>query len=284
MPGVVHDPSRRYSKELRKAVAHVAFDSYYFDEQLLRADDVFLASYPRSGNHFLRFFIASAQWVRRTGTLPSDYSVMLCIPDLHNTDLRTVPARERVIKTHFPFDPRYQKIIHLIRDPRDVLASYYHYTRKVPHLLYDRHDHALDLPGFSRILLRGGVWPGSLMFHTDSFSRHKDDTCYLLVRYEDLLQSPEREFRRVLHFLKIDLEPETIGQLISHVSFDNMSRLYSPVSAAAGRLASDRELMLRRGQPGGYREEFDAQGLEWIARQLNGYLVRYGYDTDHGPK
>ena len=50
------------------------------------------------------------------------------IPDIYkNTekDLKVI-KRPRVLKSHEYYDPRQKKLIYLVRDPRDVVISYYH--------------------------------------------------------------------------------------------------------------------------------------------------------------
>ena len=36
----------------------------------------------------------------------------------------------RLIKSHEYFDPRYKQVIYIVRDPRDIVISYYHFLLK----------------------------------------------------------------------------------------------------------------------------------------------------------
>lgn len=72
--------------------------------------------------------------------------------------------------------------IHIIRDPRAVLASY----RKVPHLPDDALEVAAD-------------WRRSVSAIRSFGARNR--TRYLEVAYEDLVVEPERELRRICSFL-----------------------------------------------------------------------------------
>ena len=92
-------------------------------------DDVFLVSYPRSGSTWLRFLIGNLAY-------PADpvnfLNVDSRIPDIYllpDRVLRRYP-RPRILKSHEPFDPRYSKIIYIVRDPRDLVVSLYHYDLK----------------------------------------------------------------------------------------------------------------------------------------------------------
>jgi hypothetical protein len=55
------------------------------------------------------------------------------VPDIAvfpRADFRRL-KRPRVIKSHDCFDPRYRRVIYIVRDPRDVAVSLYHYAKKV---------------------------------------------------------------------------------------------------------------------------------------------------------
>ena len=61
------------------------------------------------------------------------------IPDIHAVPrklLRNVP-RPRVIKSHEYFDLRYKRLIYIVRDPRDVAVSYFHFHRKFERIPQD---------------------------------------------------------------------------------------------------------------------------------------------------
>jgi hypothetical protein len=51
------------------------------------------------------------------------------IPDPEWQSRRTLKEcpRPRVIKSHHPFDPRYKKVIFIVRVPRDIVLSQHHF-------------------------------------------------------------------------------------------------------------------------------------------------------------
>ena len=92
-------------------------------------DDTFLVSFPRSGNTWTRFLVCNlinpddpVNFAQLESRIPEIY-------DVTDRDLRAFP-RPRIIKSHECFDPRYKKIVYIVRDPRDVLISYYEFQLK----------------------------------------------------------------------------------------------------------------------------------------------------------
>src|SRR5271169_1782765 len=92
-------------------------------------DDTFLVSYPKSGNTWVRMLIANFL----SPDKPADFRDMnRLVPDPGAQTKRHFAKmpRPRVIKSHSVFDPRFPRVIYIVRDPRDVVISEYHYQRK----------------------------------------------------------------------------------------------------------------------------------------------------------
>src|SRR5262250_161756 len=95
----------------------------------VRPDDVFLVSYPRSGNTWTRFLVANLLHPHEPATFAN---IERMVPDIYvnsQVALLRVP-HPRVLKSHEPFDPRYKKVVYIVRDPRDVAVSMYHWEIK----------------------------------------------------------------------------------------------------------------------------------------------------------
>src|SRR5215470_5689419 len=92
-------------------------------------DDVFLVSYPRSGNTWTRFLLGNLIYQHEPVTFSN---VESRIPEIYfNPDraMRRLP-RPRILKSHECFQPQYRRVIYIVRDPRDVAVSYYHHNVK----------------------------------------------------------------------------------------------------------------------------------------------------------
>src|SRR5579864_58607 len=145
-------------------------------------DDLFIVSYPRSGNTWLRFLLGNL-----LSPVPSiDFANLEShVPDIYvnrDSDLRRL-TRPRILKSHEYFDPRYPRIILIVRDPHSVLCSYYRYLIKSG-LKPDGYSGA----GFVEEFLAGSLDRfGSWQEHTGSWlGARSDDDRMFLTRYEDL--------------------------------------------------------------------------------------------------
>src|SRR5258707_11864652 len=89
--------------------------------------DVFVVSYPRSGNTWTRFLIGN---LINPDVHLTFSNVESRIPEIYfNPDrkMRALP-RPRVLKSHESFQPHYPRVIYIVRDPRDVAGLYYNHA------------------------------------------------------------------------------------------------------------------------------------------------------------
>jgi Sulfotransferase domain len=215
----------------------------------IRADDIFVVSFFKSGNTWIRFLLGN---LLNPGTSVTFESVERTSPDIYqfqHRDYAKLPS-PRVIKSHECFDPRYRRIIYIVRDPRDVAVSLYHFLRKIRSI-----DDTFPLATYaSEWFLRGkgsgrtwrehvGSWllnprifpqvSGLIEVPAVSENRVKLadlGACehgreFLLLRYEDLLSDPCGNLARIATFLHLNVSGEQIADAVKHSSAREMSRL-----------------------------------------------------------
>jgi hypothetical protein len=183
-------------------------------------DDTFIVSYPRSGNTWTRFLVANLAYPDQPVTFAN---IERLIPDCEAMSSRFVKQvpRPRIIKSHEYFDPRYKKLIYIVRDPRDVALSYYDFARKYRHIKDD-----YPLPRFVSDFVCGrlssadwGTWAENVgsWVHT-----RNGRPGFLLLRYEDMLNNIEREVAKVADFLGIQTSLERLAGAVQRSSADRM--------------------------------------------------------------
>jgi hypothetical protein len=191
-------------------------------------DDVFLVSYPRSGNTWVRFLLGNLIWREDPVTFSNIESR---IPEIYfNRDrfLRQIP-RPRVMKSHECFQPHYPRVIYIVRDPRDVAVSSYHHNVKARNIPDD-----YPMESFVPRFIAGefdpkfGSWRDNALSWTEL---RKDDPRFLLVRYEHLKASPDLVLINVVAFLErssfrnIDSSPSALQRAIDLSSPERMRAL-----------------------------------------------------------
>lgn len=178
-------------------------------------DDTFVVSYPRSGNTWTRFLIASL-----IGQ-PTLENISGMIPEIYlysNRQLMRFP-RPRILKSHEPFDPRYKKVLYIVRDPRDVAVSLYHYSRKRRNI-----PDGYPMDEFVLGYLRGDFFDfcGTWQQHVASWLYTQPNQQMLWLRYEDMLDKPGEAVRRIAGFMGIAVSAEKIASIIDACSYEHM--------------------------------------------------------------
>ncbi len=182
-------------------------------------DDILLAAFPKSGNTWMRFLIANLAFPDREVGFGTLHQLILEPAGTLKRDFDRAP-RPRFIWTHRCFDPRYRRVIYVVRDPRDVALSQYHYLRKLRRI-----DDAFPMEDFIERFLTGELkrFPGSWGENVGSWlatrARHPG---FLLLRYEDLLSNTASELARVAGFAGLPANAERIAQAVERSSAEKM--------------------------------------------------------------
>lgn len=185
-------------------------------------DDTFLVSYPRSGNTWTRFLVSNLINPDDPVTFSTLESRIPEIYDVPDRVLRRLP-RPRIIKSHESFDPRYRKIIYIVRDPRDVAVSYYEFQLK-RRVISDDCGIAEFVPRFmdSEFEPTTGSWGDHVL---SWLATREGRPNFLLLRYEDMQQHTVEQASRIAEFLGIDSTPSRVARAVELSSADRMRKL-----------------------------------------------------------
>ena len=185
-----------------------------------------IASYPKSGNTWLRFMIYASVF----GPPENSIDVTRKIPDIHRRLPVDPPSDGRMFaKTHFQLTDKHPKLaqttraIHIIRNPRDVLLSALSYrkmaaegTTQIPERVYaeqfiaNRGDPDWKAQGHGDWASNARSW------------RTTDRFPVLQLGYELFKAEPDTELRRLLAFLEIDHDDALIARVLRATNFDAM--------------------------------------------------------------
>lgn len=242
------------------------------------ADDVYLTSYPRSGNTWTRFLIANLLYDDK----PTNFSnIEERIPEIYlfsNRQLLQRP-RPRVLKSHEYFDPRYPKVIYIVRDPRDVAVSVFHYSikrRDIP----EQYPIEEFVPRFisGEFFVDFASWGD----HVSSwiYTRGLAKKHFLLLRYEDMQADPCRELAKVVSFLQLELPPERLARAAELSSADRMRKL-EELEGRDWQLTKDTrsdKKFVRKAEAGSWRNELPQKCIQEIETGWRSLMQTLGYD------
>lgn len=240
--------------------------AYYYAVGLagLRRSDVILASFPKSGNTWVRFFFCNLAGVLAGESDPVHFKELdQIMPELGRTNLLLpwrIDSIPRVVKTHKPRWPVFGgcRAILLTRDPRDVMTSFYHFEsgKKRPRTEgtfseFLRHPR-LGLPGWFE--------------HTASWERAEKHR----ITYEALKEDDVAVFTALLAYLDLEVPEEVVREAAARSSFKTVrgleeKRRHKPEKYKEGYRFT------RSGKRGGWKELFNEEDLRYYA----GLKARY---------
>lgn len=178
-------------------------------------------------------------------------------------------------KTHFTHNEIFShtekkvfKIIHVIRDPRDVAISGSHYFdfTNFPQKLVKKLGLNIDTPSILSVsqktkkkkmihaILHGdqkvNQWLSlSWKDHLETYI----DTDVLTIRYEDMLTAPQENCIKITSYLDIDVDISYIDDCIKKQSFEKKKKAIIPTEDPHFKK------LLRKGSQGYWKEEFTEQ-------------------------
>jgi hypothetical protein len=235
-------------------------------------DDLYIVSFPKSGITWLNFLMANVH-LKMSGSNQqvTFFNIDDFVPDIEQLrclkeNILTFPGH-RVIKSHAEFNPLYQKIIYLLRDPRDVMVSYYYFLNKL------------------------GLWQGGLsqlirspIYGIEAWCRHVQgwvektpaSSRIEFLRYEDMKSDPLKVLTRIYTLLGHQIPLEIMDQSIALSSFENMKKLEADYNFGGDFRFPGLEFV-RKGEPGSYREEISDADLALINEKASRWLTVFGY-------
>ena len=239
-------------------------------------DDTFLVSYPKSGNTWVRFLLANLIHPNETVGFANINRLMPAPGISSRRFLRNLP-RPRILKSHETFDVRFRKVIYLVRDPRDVAVSEYHFDLKKRYI-----DPDLSLEQFVKRFIAGETSSyGSWWEHTASWiGARQGNPAFLLVRYEDLLADSVGETAKIAEFLGIQAGPERLQAAVERSSVDRMRKLEKQQGDDwTGTRNTRKEIpFVRAAKSGGWKETLPHTSAEEIESAWFPLLNFLGYE------
>lgn len=158
-----------------------------------------------------------------------------------------------------------KKTVFLIRDPRDVVVSYYyHYSKRKNFYSGTLHSFLRSTWGIKSIIKYNNN-----IYHY--FQYNHDNT--IIVRYEDLRKNTFFVMESILKQLNIPVDEKLLRESIEFCEFSKMQKYEKENKFADKRLKAvdpkDTETFkVRKGKVGGYKQEMDSQDIEFVNKLI----------------
>ncbi|XP_037679358.1 bile salt sulfotransferase-like [Choloepus didactylus] len=195
------------------------------DEFLVRDDDVIILTYPRSGTQWMIDIVSlinsngDPTWVQSVPNFVRSPWIEI------DAAMKALSDQEgpRLVSSHLPihlFPKSYftsnAKVIYVIRNPRDILTSFYYLVKE------SKLEKQRNFDEYFNKFIQGDVTYGLWFDHTLGWMERRDKKCFLLVFYEDLQRDIKGSVEKICQFLGKNLEPEEFDSVLHNSSFSVM--------------------------------------------------------------
>jgi len=177
------------------------------------------------------------------------------------------------------------KIVHIVRDPRDVAVSamFHSYRnfreKRERNWITDFVDSVLD--GKNGNMLKKQAVSAYFKSHAKAWNRiasifHERGELlygdnYLLVRYEDLLQAPQAQVKRLFDFTGLAHDEQLLMEVVDKASFKNLSK---------GRKAGEQDSssFYRKGVAGDWKNYLTPEASRKVFKDARELMEQFGYE------
>jgi hypothetical protein len=190
---------------------------------------------------------------------------------------RASPTGLRVIKTHLRLDPvpysPEARYICVVRDPKDVFVSSYHFTRAMV-----MGSLMPSVEGWLDAFLSPDTALGSWAQHVACFWRIRKEPNVLFMTYEGMRTDLPGAVDKIAALLGVALTAEERAAVIERSSFAHMKSIGSKFDAPGAPWASSAGAMMRKGESGASGEMLSAEQQQRIDDYWQAELTALGCD------
>jgi hypothetical protein len=229
--------------------------------------DVILAGYPKSGTTW--FLMLAAGLIYGPDFAAAPLAVLFeLMPDMHTQQFYRRYSTPTYFRTFDLPAPPYRKVIHLVRDGRDVMTSLWNFNQ---HFRQGRF--ATDM--MTMLHTGKGMFPCRWEEYIRAWQANPHHAEILEIRYEDLLTSPQASLQKVSQFIGVERSPAELDRIIDNCQFNKMDKREAE-SKAMPKVPQEGQFF-RKGKAGSFREEMSPEALALFQQQAGDVLKSLGY-------
>ena len=243
---------------------------------LIRPSDAFLVSFPKSGNTWTRFLLANMMHPEEPATFGNLHRLIPVPSGTSKRDFDRMPD-PRVIACHDCFDPRYPRVIYIVRDPRDVVLSQYHYHRKLRRITDDCPLETFVTRFLAAQTCDVGSWGQNVLTWLVT---SENSPGFLLLRYEDMISDTFRELSKIASFLNLSVSDARLSRAVELSSAARMRKLEARQTDDCELTKGSRKDLsfVRNAASGGWRSELPASQAARLELAWGQIMLHLGYE------
>lgn len=252
--------------------------------------DVFVMTYAKSGTNWMMqiahqlIYHGKGEYDHLHDVVPWPDTMAIpivkkyAIPIAEARHWETSPERMRVVKTHFDWDmlphSDQAKYIAVIRDPKDIFVSNYHFIRDG---LYGDAMPTVQT-WFDLFLSTSFPIGGSWAVNTAGYWAERNRPNVLVTSFKEMKRDLRGMVVKVAAFLNIHVSEDVIDEVCRQSSFEYMKAIDHKFHM--GKVSAWREpgAMIRKGAQGGSSEMLSQEQQRQIDQYFQAELARLGSD------
>ena len=230
--------------------------------------DVVLASFPKSGNTWVRFFFCNLISLKEMDGQQVDFNVLDAVmPELGKSPLwKPWPYKSlpRIVKSHQPYKPwLFRKVpsILVMRDPKDVMVSFYKYEE---HRVNPRFKGS-----FSDFIRNEQVGLTAWFKHYQSWRNQATIT----LKYEDMKQGDVAAFSKIFDVLGLPYDQAWLEAAAQRSRFDQVKKVEAKSGISNPSKVQESFRFARSGKTGEGNQWFTDADLELLESLKKTYQV-----------
>lgn len=178
-------------------------------------DDIYIVEFPKSGITWLTFLIGNIeQCLNGSKEEITYYNRHKYIPSAELTTKANITRSwsRFFLKSHAEYNKEFHFVIYLVREPIDVMVSYYNFMIALGYKA-----------SFETFVKSPSYGISAWKRHVNSWTKIKNGSQRILyVKYEDMLESPELVLKKLYLNLGLGLDAKTINYAIERSSLSYM--------------------------------------------------------------
>lgn len=272
---------------------------------------IWLASYPKSGNTWVRLFLQKYFGVNYNYYLDKSFPIPEQLTQL-GIDYRKFDEiaknweihqkfinqnnQTNYLKTHSAFHT-YENynftnklntlgVIYIVRDPRDIIMSYAHHMRRS---IKETLSRMLRNDSFELSVYKGPykksdkekfkkTLMGSWSTHYNSWKSYEQECEILTVKYENLINNTKNEFLKILNYLKridnVEINQLKLDKAVKGTSFKKLSEKETQEGFDE---AIPGIKFFRKGLVGDWKKNLDNETRRTLEKKFKNEMKELGY-------